>query len=65
MTSNFRVHVDTEQCFGYTRCVQLAPNTFTLNEDGNSVAGPPGDDEELIREAAWVCPMQAIVIEDD
>jgi ferredoxin len=59
------VYVDDEQCFGYQRCVQIAPNTFSLNEAGNSVAGPPADDEEAIREAAWACPMQAIVVTDD
>jgi ferredoxin len=59
------VYVDDEQCFGYQRCVQVAPKTFSLNEAGNSVAGPPADDEEAIREAAWACPMQAIVVTDD
>jgi ferredoxin len=33
------VYVDDEQCFGYQRCVQVAPKTFSLNETGNSVAG--------------------------
>jgi ferredoxin len=65
MISVLRVDVDHEQCFGYQRCVQIAPNTFSLNEDGNSVAGPPADDEATIREAAWACPMQAIVVADD
>jgi ferredoxin len=59
------VDVDREQCFGYQRCVQIAPNTFTLNEAGNSVAGPPADDEATIREAAWSCPVQAILVTDD
>lgn len=59
------VHVDKERCFGYQRCVQVAPNTFTLDEAGNSVAGPPADDEAAIREAVWACPMQAILVTDD
>lgn len=63
--NNIRVHVDDEQCFGYARCVQIAPGTFSLNSDGNSVAGPPSEAEEVIREAAWACPMQAITITDD
>lgn len=63
--NNVQVHVDDEQCFGYARCVQIAPNTFSLNEAGNSVAGPPADPEASIREAAWACPMQAIVVTDD
>lgn len=60
-----RVHVDHEQCFAYQRCVQIAPDTFSIDEDGNSVAGQPADDEELIREAAWACPMQAISVTED
>jgi ferredoxin len=59
------VHVDKEQCFGYQRCVQIAPGTFSLNEAGNSVAGPLADDEAVIREAAWACPVQAILVTDD
>jgi ferredoxin len=59
------VDVDREQCFGYQRCVQIAPNTFSVDETGNSVAGPPADDEAAIREAAWACPMQAILVMDD
>lgn len=62
MTHKLRVHVDDERCFGYAQCVQIAPQTFSLNAEGHSVAGKPADDEDAIREAAWVCPMQAIVV---
>ena len=65
MIGVLRVDVDHEQCFGYQRCVQIAPNTFSVDEAGNSVAGPPADDEAAIREAAWACPMQAILVADD
>lgn len=65
MIGVLHVDVDHEQCFGYQRCVQIAPNTFSVDEAGNSVAGPPADDEAAIREAAWACPMQAILVADD
>ncbi|HEX7662494.1 MAG TPA: ferredoxin [Pseudonocardiaceae bacterium] len=59
-----RVTVDHQQCFGYARCVQIAPHTFSLDEEGYSVAGAPADDEDDIRDAAWACPMQAITVSD-
>ncbi len=65
MVGQLHISVDHEQCFGYQRCVQIAPNTFSLDEAGNSVAGAPADDEAAIREAAWTCPMQAIVVTDE
>ena len=65
MVGQLQISVDREQCFGYQRCVQIAPHTFSLDDEGNSVAGPPADDEEAIRSAAWACPMQAIVVADE
>ncbi len=55
-----RIRVDHDKCFGYARCTETAPNTFTLDEGGQSVAGEQRDDDEAIQEAAWACPVQAI-----
>ena len=60
-----RIRVDHERCFGFGRCVEIAPNTFALNEDGQSEAGEVRDDEAAIRNAAWACPMQAIEVTAD
>jgi ferredoxin len=61
-----RIHVDHEQCFGYGRCIDIAPSTFSLNEDGQSVAsGSSHDSIKVIRDAAWACPMQAIEVSVD
>ncbi len=38
MIGVLHVDVDHEQCFGYQRCVQIAPNTFSVDDAGNSVA---------------------------
>ncbi|MQA14688.1 MAG: ferredoxin [Pseudonocardiaceae bacterium] len=57
-----RVHVDHDRCFGFGRCVDIAPNTFRLNEGGQSITGEPRDDEDAIQQAAWACPTQAIEI---
>ncbi|HZD68577.1 MAG TPA: ferredoxin [Actinomycetes bacterium] len=59
-----RIRVDHDKCFGYGRCIEIAPHTFSLNEDGQSVAGEPQDDEDAIRDAAWACPMQAIELSE-
>jgi len=41
--------------------VDIAPNTFELNDEGVSeVIDPEGDDEDAIQEAIDSCPMEAI-----
>ena len=61
-----RVIVDQQRCFGYGRCVNIAPEVFTFDENGRSVArDASGIDREQLEMAAWSCPMQAITLEDD
>jgi len=60
-----KVRVDHDRCFGFGRCVEIAPNTFALNDDGQSEAGEPHDSEDAVRKAAWACPMQAIEVTTD
>ncbi len=53
--------VDADACTGCELCVDTAPNTFRMNDDGVSeVINPPGDDEETIQEAIDDCPAEAI-----
>jgi ferredoxin len=60
-----RVAVDADRCRGYGLCCIVCPDVFTLTEAGYSVvASPevPPEHEEAVREAAHVCPEQAIAV---
>jgi ferredoxin len=58
-----RVIIDQQRCFGYGRCVNIAPEVFTLGEDGRAVARDASDiDRDQLEMAAWSCPMQAITV---
>lgn len=53
--------VDADLCSGCELCVDAAPNTFQMNEEGISeVVNPQGDDEDAIQEAIDSCPSEAI-----
>ncbi|MDQ6840595.1 MAG: ferredoxin [Actinomycetota bacterium] len=59
-----QVHVDRERCQGHSRCYDLAPEVFDVDELGNAVernagAVPPGM-EDKARLAAANCPEHAI-----
>lgn len=53
--------VDPDLCTGCELCIDIAPNTFQMDEEGIcTVVDPPGDDEEAIEEAIDSCPAEAI-----
>jgi len=53
--------VDQEACTSCELCVQIAGNTFRMNdEDRSEVVDPPGDDEPTIQEAMDSCPVSCI-----
>ncbi len=53
--------VDADLCTGCELCVDVAPNTFQMNdEDISVVVNPSGDDEDTIQEAIDSCPVEAI-----
>ena len=53
--------VDADLCTGCELCVDIAPNTFELNDEGVAAAiDPDGDDEDTIQEAIDSCPVEAI-----
>jgi ferredoxin len=62
-----RVHVDRDKCADHGQCVFAAPEVFQLDPEGKLVyhAGEldPGL-RDAVEEAADVCPMQAITVED-
>jgi ferredoxin len=58
--------VDQTLCISCGLCVELAPNTFALDEnDLSHVIDPEGDPEELIQEAIDSCPTEAISWQED
>ena len=61
-----KVKVDRLLCIGTADCVKIAPNTFELDEEAKSVVKKQnGDSDEKILEAAKVCPVLAIIVEDE
>ncbi|MDX8050834.1 ferredoxin [Lentzea sp. BCCO 10_0798] len=61
-----KVTVDQEKCCGAGTCVLLAPDVFDQrDEDGIVVLldeTPPAELEDVVREAASVCPGVAISV---
>jgi ferredoxin len=58
-----KIEVNVDECRGYALCIGVAPEYFDLDESG-IVAVLKDDvevgDEDSVREAAMVCPTQAI-----
>ena len=62
-----RVVVDRDVCQNHGQCVFSAPQVFELDDDGELVQLQDEVGEDLravVEEAADVCPVQAITIED-
>ncbi len=61
-----RAIVDRDLCIGSAMCVATAPDVFELDDEGLArVVDEDPADEELLRQAAEGCPVQAIILEDD
>ncbi|MCK1820098.1 MULTISPECIES: ferredoxin [Streptomyces] len=61
-----KVVVDMNKCQDHGQCVFAAPDVFSFDDAGH-LAYVPDPDEALrdeVEEAADVCPLQAIRIED-
>lgn len=53
--------VDQNECTGCESCVDIAPNTFKMNDDDVSeVMNPTGDPEDVIQQAIDDCPAECI-----
>ena len=56
--------VDQTLCISCGLCVEVAANTFELDENNLShVIDPEGDPEDIIQEAIDSCPVEAITWE--
>ena len=61
-----RVVVDLDTCQDHGQCVLAAPEVFRLDGSGKLayVASPSAQLRDAVQEAADVCPLQAIRLED-
>lgn len=61
-----RVSVDREKCQDHGQCAIAAPGVFRMNDDGRLEFDATPDDQHRddVEEAADVCPVQAISVED-
>jgi ferredoxin len=55
-----RAIVDHEECFGFAFCIDILPSTFSLDDEGHSVARDVDADPALLGEAVDTCPRSAI-----
>ena len=64
----FKVRVDEHKCIGAGQCVLRAPRIFDQRDDGIVIrldAAPPPGLHAAARQAADLCPAEAITIEED
>jgi ferredoxin len=63
-----RVSVDQQMCVSSGQCVFTAPSVFDQRDDDGVVvlitADPPISDVDSVREAAMLCPAEAISIDE-
>ncbi|NLU70492.1 ferredoxin [Streptomyces sp. HNM0574] len=61
-----KVIVDMDVCQDHGQCVFAAPEVFSLDADGRLgfVEHPDASLREEVEDAADVCPLQAIRVED-
>ncbi|ODU04271.1 MAG: hypothetical protein ABS81_11015 [Pseudonocardia sp. SCN 72-86] len=63
---NVRVEIVDGRCMGAGNCVDVAPEYFDQNDDDGTVVAlrdvVDGADESLVRDAADVCPVAALVL---
>jgi ferredoxin len=56
------IEVDRNLCEANARCVQVAPDIFSLDDDEELLIAPPGDDVDqmLVAKAVASCPRNAL-----
>jgi ferredoxin len=59
----YTAHIDAAACSGHGDCEDIAPEIFRIDDDVAVVVGTGPD--ELMVEAARVCPSVAIVLTDE
>lgn len=63
-----KITLDDEVCQKHAQCVMACPEVFGWNEDNTKVLvlnpSPEGDLQDAARDAADLCPVIAITIDD-
>lgn len=63
-----KVTINRDRCIAAGQCVMNAPHTFDQDEEDGIVIllqdSPPAEQEKAVRQAARLCPAEAITIED-
>lgn len=65
--NNLTVTIDRDLCIGAATCIAIAPEVFALDNDAKAIVLESADDtsEDMIIDAAKVCPTAAIRIQND
>lgn len=61
------VRIDRTLCIGSGNCTNLAPEVFVIREDNivDFQEDPPDIEQGRLEEAASVCPVDALIVEDE
>jgi len=60
-----KVEIDKETCIGCSSCEVVCPDFFEISDENKAIFKEKKDgDKECIKEAADICPVQSIKIEE-
>jgi ferredoxin len=63
-----KIRIDKARCVGHARCAAIAPDLFTLDDDGyiavEEIDVPPGQ-EAIARRGARACPERIITVVEE
>lgn len=55
------IRIDEDECMGCESCVELCPDVFEMNDDGDKARViDPNSDADCVDEAIDSCPAEAI-----
>ena len=61
-----KIQIDKQLCIGCGNCVDMAPKSFKMGEDGKSeVIEPVDDGDQIIQNAITGCPVGAISLKGE
>ena len=65
--SNRTVRIDRTLCIGSGNCVNIAPEIYVIREDNivDFKEDPPDIEQGRLEEAASLCPVDALIVEDE